>query len=372
MAESNGLGTSFRGYDKDAVDRAVERLRNELATVEQNNEQLRAQVHELRDESAALESKNRQLTAKIRSIPENPSYANLGAQFEEALRSGEEQADRMLAEAKAEAELSRQTAQSRASRILREAEERAQKLLADTNARVDELRLTSESLAADITARANVKQAETSELLSTARRSAASRVAEAERKFAEQRSALQRNIEVERAALYEFAEETDRQRVAAEEALRLRGEQSELENMQRHQDAVERANRVISEANQRAREVSGRASEITAESELALSTAKAKADEMVRDARLLALGLINQATERAQQISEQTRQHVDALLDRMVARTERLREERERLDEYSSVVTDVRTSEMLIAQFEENVHSRSRDFGERGELGTHG
>ena len=160
-------------------------------------------------------------------------------------------------------------------------------------------------------------------------------------------------MDAERAALAELAERTAQERLDAEEVLRLREEQFERENMQRHQDAVELSNRLISEANQKAAEISARAQEIAQESEALLSSSHAKADEIMSDARRLAASLLDQAQLRANSLGDKTRKQLEGLLERTMARMEALREERELLDEFVSDISEARSTDMLIAEFEE-------------------
>ena len=349
--------TSFRGYERSDVDRALERLENELATLRQTNSVLSERVEETRSELIVRQSRNRELNSRLKSGRDKASYANLGSQFEEYLRVGEERSERLVSEARAEAELLRQTTQAKASRTVREAEEFAQRLLSDTHSRIDEMRLKSESSAAETTAVANTKLAEASEIVSTARRGAASRIAEVEREIAEARSALKRRIELERAELQEIADHNARALAEAEEEIRLREDQLERDNMRAHQNAVEAANRMIGEANDYATQVALRASEIAAQAEASLTQANLKAESILADARALASGMLDQARIRVTELSAKTRLHIDLLLERTVARADRLREERELLDEYLAAAADPRSSEMIVSGFEERAHS---------------
>lgn len=364
MAEETEFKASFRGYAESDVTPLLSRLRNELATIRQSNDVLKQRADEVRAELNVIQAHNRDLSARLKTSPDKPSYSNLGAQFEEHLRMGEEKSDRLVSEARAETELLRQNTQAKASRKIREAEEFAQKLLAETHARVDELRLTSETSAADSIAQANVKLAEASELVSTARREAAAQLAETEREIAEERSILQRNLELERSAIAELAERSNRELSDTEESIRLREDQFERENMRYHQEAVESANRLITEANLRAAQVSQRSSQVASESEVTLTTARLNAESIIADARLLASGMVDQARIRATDLTAKTRLHIDVLLERLAVRAERLREERELLDDYVQRVTDARSTEMIVSQFEEEMHSALPDVAE--------
>lgn len=357
MAENEPFASSFRGYDRDEVDRSLQRLRNELATLKQSNDGLLSRVKESRAELNVVQAKNRELSNRIKSVPEKASYTNLGSQFEEFLRVGEEKSERLVSDARAESELLRQTTQAKTSRLIREAEEYSQTLLAETHARVDEIRLKSETRAAETITQANVKLAEASEVISTARREAAMKVADAERQIAEERSALKRHLELERAALQAISEQNARDLNAADEEMRMREDALERDNLRHHQEAVEAANRVISEANDRATQVTMRASEVAMMSESGLTQARLTANGIVADARSLAVSMINQARIRATDLTAKTRLHIDVLVDRMVARTERLREERELLEQFVSSVTDLRSAEMLVSHFEESLRS---------------
>ncbi len=348
--------TSFRGYDPEDVERVLFRLRNELETLRQSSALLEERAAELRSEVTTLAGREEELNRRVSTSPDKPSYRNLGSQFEEALRVGEERAERMVAEGRAEASLTRQTAEAKASRRIREAEETAQVLLADTNARIDELRLTSETKSAELITQANTKLAELAELASTARRQAATNIAEGERKIAEDRSALLRDLELQRSNMQDMIEATSREISIASEEMRNREEQFERENMRYHQEAAENANRMINEANERVADVTRRASEVAQETDVLLRNARIRADEIINDARLMAVGMVEQSSMRATDLTAKTRHHIDLLLDRLVTRTERLKEEREYLDSYVERVNDVRTAEMIVSEFEEEMH----------------
>lgn len=187
------------------------------------------------------------------------------------------------------------------------------------------------------------------------------KVADAERQIAEERSALKRHLELERAALQAISEQNARDLNAADEEMRMREDALERDNLRHHQEAVEAANRVISEANDRATQVTMRASEVAMVSESGLTQARLTANGIVADARSLAVSMINQARIRATDLTAKTRLHIDVLVDRMVARTERLREERELLEQFVSSVTDLRSAEMLVSHFEESLRSDASD-----------
>ena len=348
--------TSFRGYDRSEVERTVSDLTREVETLRQSNSGLRAEIEQ-------AEAKNRELTNKIKSLPDRPNFANLGAQFEEVLRLGEEKAQRLVADALEEAAKIRQRAEADVAKLERDAALRAEQVYSDAQARANELRLTSESAASNVTTQASGRLSEASEILSTARLEAAAIIAEAEREIAASRTKLQRDMESERAALAELAEKVANDRLAAEEAIRVRQEEAEQENLRSHQEAVLLSTQLLSEANRKAEEVALRTNAIAVESEEMLRSARATSEAVLEDSRQLSSGIIEHAQTRAKETSEATREHVEALLSRALRRIDSLREEREIIEQFTEKIREVRSTDALIAEIEESLRNENSQPG---------
>ena len=134
--ENEQFTISFRGYEKDEVDRVLAELRAELEHVREYNFSASGEVEALKAELEAARS-------KLRSSG-GAGYAELGAQFEQTLRLAEEQAKKLVADAGQDAIRIRETAKAESEQLTRKAEAKAERVIAEAEAKLNEARIDAE------------------------------------------------------------------------------------------------------------------------------------------------------------------------------------------------------------------------------------
>lgn len=88
MADDWEFPQAFRGYDKDAVDKALQELRREVI-------QANAQAAEATKEVGRLTAELNELRSELEESS-LPSYAGLGRKLELVLRNAEEESTRLI------------------------------------------------------------------------------------------------------------------------------------------------------------------------------------------------------------------------------------------------------------------------------------
>lgn len=94
-SSSTEFARVLRGYEPEAVDKFVQKLRVELLAAKNAQDQLQSQV-------AELQAQINQLNIDIQEVG-RPTFAGLGSKLESTLRTAEEQASRLISRAEADA-----------------------------------------------------------------------------------------------------------------------------------------------------------------------------------------------------------------------------------------------------------------------------
>lgn len=346
------FSTTFGGYDRGEVDRLVKDLEQQLSLLRVNNESMRDEIETLENQVASEKARQSVLASKADSLPERLSYTALGPQFEEVLRLAEEKSERLVTDARSEANRLRSSSIARSAELTREAEERANAIIGEADRRSAEMLQLAESTATDVITQALMRPALAAERLSEARREADEIIRAADAEIAESRAAFQRGADAEDAALAELVERTNRERREFEDALRAREQKFATDSELRQTEAVELSNRLLTEAQQKASEINATSSGISAEIDILERTSQARIDEVLGDARRVAAGILDSAQNQAATIAELTNAYSDSLFERSRGRAELVREERELVDSFLSDITDSRATDKLISQYE--------------------
>jgi DivIVA domain-containing protein len=141
----------FRGYDQDAVDRALLRLRREILNAKTEVDRLTISVSELTEENETLKLENSQVG--------KPTFAGLGHALESTLRSAQEQADALLSRAAADAFNSKNATERERTTILEAANATATLLTSQAQTRAEETLQDALDRAAQIVEEAEKKAA---------------------------------------------------------------------------------------------------------------------------------------------------------------------------------------------------------------------
>lgn len=346
------FSTTFGGYDRGEVDRLVKDLEQQISLLRVNNESMRDEIESLENQVASEKARQSVLASKADSLPERLSYTALGPQFEEVLRLAEEKSERLVTDARSEANRLRSSSTARSAEISREAEERANAITSEADRRSAEMLQLAEATATEVITQALMRPALAAERLSEARREADEIIRAADAEIAESRAAFQRGADAEDAALAELVERTNRERREFEDSLRAREQKFARDSELRQTEAVELSNRLLTEAQQKASEINATSSGISAEIDILERTSQARVDEVLGEARRVAAGILDSAQNQAAMIAELTSTYSDSLFERSRGRAELVREERELVDSFLSDITDSRATDKLISQYE--------------------
>ena len=118
------------GYDPADVKRAFRDAEARVEELMQTTRSGVATVDKLERELADMRDALRRSNAK-------PTFADLGSAFEQTLRVAEEQADKLVADADADAKVVRESARAAAEQVTREARNKATTLLNETEAKIE-------------------------------------------------------------------------------------------------------------------------------------------------------------------------------------------------------------------------------------------
>jgi hypothetical protein len=141
-SEESEFPRIFRGYDSEAVDRAMLRLRRELLAAKTEADRLTIIASELAEANESLKFEQEQSG--------NPSYAAFGHAFESILRDAQKHSDALINSARAEAfNLKNATERERAA-LVSNAREHSSRLLAHTEKRAAEILQSSLMQSAEI------------------------------------------------------------------------------------------------------------------------------------------------------------------------------------------------------------------------------
>ena len=342
----------FRGYETDAVDRAMLRLRRELLAAKTDVDRATSAASELVEANQALQFAQEQTG--------NPSFAAFGHAFESILHTAQTHADSMVSSAAAEAFNLKNATERERAQLVANAREQSQQLLAHAQNRAEEI-LTSieaQSAATLETARAeaekmvadaavevsNARRASTTELMrdrTTAKREIEKMQAAAEREIAELKLILASN---------------NREKVSEQilEVLRISADatahrdEAETQYLQKHEEAVHATEQYLVQSQA---ELSALRQQIQ-DAQLKLQTLHAKAGA---DAQLLtqavderALAILTQANEAAAQITRDAEALASEIVQRAQAQSSELLEsaesERESLVAILAAMKDVLTN----------------------------
>jgi len=209
MVDTRSFRTSRRGYDRDDVLSAiadatakVEQLEGDRATAEKSVERLSRELADLRGVLKRANSK--------------PTFADLGSAFEHTLRVAEEQADKMIKDATAEARILRESARAEAEQVTRSARLKAEKGVAEAEGRSEELRVDAERRVTELTIQADARNAEARTSIEISQRKAGAIIAEAEREASDIRARVHQETEDVKTELSTLRQMAEREQLRIE------------------------------------------------------------------------------------------------------------------------------------------------------------
>jgi len=330
------------GYDPAEVRRAFTDAEGRLDELKQSVVSGEATVDKLERELADLRDALRRSNSK-------PTFADLGSAFEQTLRVAEEQADKIINDADADAKVVRESARAHAETVTRDARVRANDLLASTEAQIDDTRVEVERQVTELTMIAESKALQAQTVTETAQRRAAALFAEAERDAAEVRARIHQEIEDVRTELETLRQISEREQFRIEREVKLALEEAERDRLARHEDAVRTVEAKQAEANQMSADAAEQINILNAESDAFLLKARADVDELLRSARDASAALINRARTRAETLTITFDEHVTEMLAKAERRADEIEREREAMRQFALELKALSSADAMVS-----------------------
>ncbi|MEG0363946.1 MAG: hypothetical protein RR600_09085, partial [Aurantimicrobium sp.] len=276
------------GYDPADVKRAFRDADLRMEELQQTTRSGAATVDKLERELADMRDAHRRSNTK-------PTFADLGSAFEQTLRVAEEQADKMVADAEADAKVVRESARALADQVTRTARNKANSLLNVTEAQIEDKRLDVEREVSQLTIEGETLILQGQTLKETAMRREAALVAEAERDAAEVRSRLHQEIEDVKTELETLRQIAEREQLRIEREIKLALEEAERERLTRHEEAVAFVEAQTQEASIIRRDDADEADNLNEQTDALLESARNDAQSLLPAARESATNMISRA-----------------------------------------------------------------------------
>ncbi|MDN6429049.1 MAG: hypothetical protein L0J79_04370, partial [Propionibacterium sp.] len=382
---------SFRGYDKESVDRYISEL---IALNEQNTHELSQQLTDiseqatrsqqgaqaaqhqaqmLREQADEAQARAEQSEARVKrlakevelldsqirrvgqlpsgdegaeggeggdeSLPE--SVASTHSQFEEILRVAEEQANTVVANAAKQSQRLIEETQEQIRRQRADAQEDVNQILANARSDAEQARLTIETEQTAHRAKVEQQLGEISEKVSQAEREAAVVLAEGQRASASLRADAEReSSQMREDAAHILAEARDQARELDVTNARKRDE-TQQEFLRLHNDAVAHAERITADANEKVASALQHAEHITQQAHTAEDLARAQSDQGLADARSRAQSIQDEARRTATTLVKKVRAHTTDALHEAEDRARSLRWQQQQIISFSAEVNSL-------------------------------
>ncbi|MDH6532283.1 cell division septum initiation protein DivIVA [Aurantimicrobium minutum] len=306
-----------KGLDPEEVNAA-------LADTQTEAKRLEFELSESDKRIAVLNREIAEVRSALKRAGSKPSFSDLGAAFEQTLRVAEEQASKLLADARAESSQLREDALRDAEQLSVAASEHAEKLLVEAQERADRLLFESEKKLTEVVRSATI-QLETAKVqFAEAEKLGEAIVGEGEQKRLLLESELAQEIDQARneiATLRQLNEREQRRVNDETEAARAKAEREstrlEAENEVVIRHLLDDSERQFDEARSRARETLVEAQRVYAVSRqdgiARVRVARETAAEILRRARVRTLALNEKLEERNRELLENGQALVDEL-----------------------------------------------------------
>lgn len=337
-----------KGLDPQEVNVALTEAQAEATRLEFELSESDKRIAVLTREIAEVRSALKRAGAK-------PSFSDLGAAFEQTLRVAEEQASKLLADARSESSQLREDAQREADQLSEAAAEHAEKLVVEAQERAERLLAESEKKLNEVARIAKI-QLETSEVqFAEAEKLGEAIAVEGEQKRLLLESELAQEIDQARneiATLRQLNEREQRRISDETEAARAKAEREstrlEAENEVVIRHLLDDSERQFDEARSRARET-------LVDAQRVYAVARQEGVERVRAARETAAEIIRRARVRTQALNEKLQERNRALLENGQALVDELSFERESVESFNSEIRILSMSDGLSEETDLNL-----------------
>lgn len=316
------------GYEPEDVIRAAEDLTASATEAENHKRSIDEQIGQIVEELSEAQEKLRKMTAK-------PTYADLGAAFEQTLRVSEEQAAKMVKDAAAEAHVIRETARAEVGERLRNAKETATRITVESESRIEEGRVEAQRRKTDLENQAESLLVEARTIIETAQRRGAKFISETEIAASDRRSRLHQEVEDIRAELDITRQFAEREALRIDYDLKIAEDEAERQRLALNEEAVSNVQRISEESSTRVANAVARAGELTAQAEAELSHRRSEADRILREAREEAARAISEARRLAENLVNRFEEYSSEAFVDAEARVEWLEEQSKVMDGFA-------------------------------------
>lgn len=306
------FGTAISGYAKKQVDDYIAELQKQLSERESYNQLAIQEQVSLRNEVESLRDQVRNNKA--------PGYAQLGAQFEETLRLGEQEAARLVNEAGVEAIKIREEARAEAERVILEANQAVTKRIQDAERESREILVMAEKALAQSKVETEGMRRKIDERERGAERQAVLIRTEAESYAAELKAKVHGETEIERARHSDLL----RENLAIEAEIRQKIDNAEKNALDIFNQASEEANKIRDEAQRTLEEATDQASVMMSQADIILRSAREDSDTLTREAEEIARNLMAESRRRAEALAGRVAQISRATINDAEMRLARL------------------------------------------------
>ncbi|GAA1981974.1 DivIVA domain-containing protein [Microbacterium pumilum] len=390
---STTFTTAFRGYDRDEVDEAMQRLTarlradgDEIALLEERYRRLteaatarsrefaaandRAAKAARQAEAEAADERRREAVERLEAelVAVNARAANAEhrvealtaelvegggqsadrPQFEEILRVAEDQASLVIRNASVQADRLLEAAREEVLNRRREVQAESESILIQAQHDAQQARLRIETELTAHQARLEREAAHAAERVSQAEQEAAAIRTEAEKGAAALRSMVARETTLARAEAEEAVRELRVCALEFEESLTRRQDDAQQEFLLLHNQAVAHAERITQDANEQVGASLEHAQRLAAKADDFDRLMRAQAQQIEADANIRARDQLDRARAKAQKIIETVTVHSQAVLRDAEDRTRQLRWQQHQLTSFMSEVNELIRPEMRL------------------------
>lgn len=327
-----------RGLDPDQVDQALAAVLNQVEREEAARAELDARIDRVTRELAETRSALKRASSK-------PSFSDLGAAFEQTLRVAEEQAAKLLTDAQTSSAEVRNSAQEEADRITKAANAQAEKTVADAEARVARLNEDSERKFTEQLSAAQKQVELAEEQLEKATELAAVIASEGDqnRRALEVELAQEADVAREEIQTLRQLHEREQRRIADEiDALRQRAERDSSRLAAENEAYIQQ---LLADSQTQYEETSSRMRELLLEAQQQYAKDRQQGINMVREARETAQGILTRARARVDSLTEHLDERTSQLLQAGETRIDELSFEREAVEAFNSEIRIISLAE---------------------------
>lgn len=329
MSDTSNFRTARKGFDPVEVDAAFVELTERIAQSNAAAAESEATLRRLKRELS-------EVRAQLRKIDSAPSFSELGSAFEQTLKVAEEQANKLLAQAAAEAAEIREAAKAEARELAASSKSQADALLTEARSRARHAVAQAKSRSAAEVSHAEDGLEEARTELARAREDAERIERDALARVNEINAVVEREAETTAREIATLREVHEREmaRIAAE--IDANRERSAREMARLAEQSMDYIQRIENDAAAQTTESSRRASEVLLKAEGLLSRYQVEGSDAVRSATETAQALINRSHLRSKSLLLKIESHARELHEASVHRLNEVARQQKLVEEFAA------------------------------------